>query len=65
MERMYTNNRPGERRIHVEIDEAEITELLAELGTPVFDSGQQLVEILDAAHRRFGGGLPSATADDQ
>lgn len=65
MERMYTNNRPGERRIHVEIDEAEIAELLAELGTPASDSGRRLVEILDAAHRRFGGGRRKRGADEQ
>lgn len=65
MERMYTNSRAGERRIHVEIDEAEITELLAELGTPAADSVRQLVEILDAAHRRFGGCRRERGADDQ
>ncbi|OKH91475.1 hypothetical protein [Streptomyces uncialis] len=65
MERMYTNNRPGERRIHVEIGEAEITDLLAELGTPASDTGRQFVEILDVAHRRFGGERREPGADDQ
>ncbi|MFE4496058.1 hypothetical protein ACFRKD_26755 [Streptomyces niveus] len=65
MERMYTNFRTGERRIHVEIEEAEIVELLAELGTPSSDSGRQLVEILGAANKRFGGGRRERTADDQ
>ncbi|MFD0269591.1 NUDIX domain-containing protein [Streptomyces sp. NPDC127106] len=56
MERVYLNNRSGERRIHVEIDEAEIAELLAELGEPTTPALRQLAEILDAAHRRFGHG---------
>ncbi|WP_411107368.1 hypothetical protein [Streptomyces sp. cmx-4-9] len=56
MERVYLNNRSGERRIHVEIDEAEIAELRAELGEPTSGSARQLVEILDAAQQRFGHG---------
>ncbi|WP_030720002.1 hypothetical protein [Streptomyces sp. NRRL S-237] len=32
------NNRSGERRIHVEMDEAEIAELLTELGEPTSHS---------------------------
>ncbi|MFD3542308.1 hypothetical protein ACFWUQ_22860 [Streptomyces sp. NPDC058662] len=63
MERVYLNNRSGERRIHVEFDEAEIAELLAELGEPTSGSGRQLVEILDAAQQRFGhGGRERGTA---
>ncbi|MFJ4879922.1 NUDIX domain-containing protein [Streptomyces sp. NPDC088745] len=58
MERVYLNQRSGERRIHVEIDEPEIAELLAELGEPTTPALRQLTEILDAAHRRFGHGAP-------
>ncbi|MFI0742840.1 hypothetical protein ACH4PU_32895 [Streptomyces sp. NPDC021100] len=55
MERVYTNHLPAQRRIHVEIDEAEIAELLDELRSPDSDAARRLVEILGAAHRRFGG----------
>lgn len=56
MERMYTNHNTGQRRIHVEIDEAEIADLLDEFRAPASDSARKLVEILGAAHRRFQGG---------
>lgn len=46
------NRRDGERRIHVEIDEAEIAELL---NSPDSDAGRELAEILTEAHRAFGG----------
>ncbi|MFJ5804831.1 hypothetical protein [Streptomyces sp. NPDC093093] len=31
MDRIYTNRLPGQRRIHIEIDEAEFAELLGDL----------------------------------
>ncbi|WP_331719712.1 hypothetical protein [Streptomyces virginiae] len=54
MERVYLNNRIGERRIHIEFDEAEIAELLTELGEPTSHSMRELIEILATAHHRFG-----------
>ncbi|MEU5425964.1 hypothetical protein AB0H73_10200 [Streptomyces olivoreticuli] len=63
MERIYTNHLPGQRRIHVEIDEAEIADLLDELRSPDSDAVRQLVEILGAAHRRFGGDRRESGAD--
>ncbi|MFG2298440.1 hypothetical protein [Streptomyces sp. NPDC048603] len=54
MERVYLNNRIGERRIHIELDEAETAELLTELGEPTSPSMRELVEILATAHHRFG-----------
>lgn len=64
MERVYLNQRSGERRIHVEIDEPEIAELLAELGESTTPALRQLAEILDAAHRRFGYGAPERTTTE-
>jgi len=58
MDRIYTNHRHGERRIHIEIDENEIADLLDDLD-PVdpeaFDATKNLVAILKAAHTTFGG----------
>ncbi|MFE1767295.1 hypothetical protein ACFW81_24135 [Streptomyces angustmyceticus] len=56
MERIYTNRRQGERRIHVEIDENEIADLLDELAPikpEAFQAMQQLVQILQTAHATF------------
>lgn len=55
MDRVYMNRIPGQRRIHIEIDEAEIPELLTELAAPASTQGQQLAELLAAAQRRFEG----------
>lgn len=52
MDRVYMNRRGGERRIHVEIDEEEIAELLKSPGS---EAGRRLNEILGEAHRQFGG----------
>jgi hypothetical protein len=53
MDRIYTNRRSGEQRIHVEIEAAEIRDLLADLapgedGYP-HDATRRLVEILRGA----------------
>ncbi|MFD8088700.1 hypothetical protein [Streptomyces malaysiensis] len=53
MDRVYTNHRSGERRIHVEIEEAEIADLLAEFTAPDSGAARRLVEILEVARRRF------------
>jgi hypothetical protein len=53
MDRVYLNRRRGERRIHVEIDEAEIGDLL---DRPDSESAHKLAEILGEARRDFGGG---------
>ncbi|MFF5787880.1 hypothetical protein ACFY8P_23285 [Streptomyces sp. NPDC012693] len=45
MERVYFNDCSGECRMHVEIHEAEIAALRAELGTQTSGSVRQLVEI--------------------
>jgi hypothetical protein len=57
MDRIYTNHRHGERRIHIEIEENEIADLLDDLapaGTDTFDATKNLVDILTAAHSAFG-----------
>jgi hypothetical protein len=53
MDRIYMNHRRGERRIHVEIEEQEITDLL---GSQDSEAARRLDEILRAAHRAFAGG---------
>jgi hypothetical protein len=53
MDRVYMNRRDGERRIHVEIEEAEITELLDSSDS---EAGRRLAEILTAARQAFQGG---------
>ncbi|WP_328902315.1 hypothetical protein OHR86_22505 [Streptomyces sp. NBC_00441] len=54
MDRVYMNRRTGEQRIHVEIDAAEVRELLAKL-MPRDDDGavHRLAEILRTADRAF------------
>ena len=55
MDRIYTNHRHGERRIHIEIDENEIADLLDDLtpGPDAFDATFRLIEILRESHARF------------
>ncbi|EFL29431.1 hypothetical protein SSOG_09145 [Streptomyces himastatinicus ATCC 53653] len=58
MDRVYMNRRTGEKRIHVEIDAAEIADVLADLapdeGRFPHDATRQFVEILRAAHGTLG-----------
>jgi len=57
VDRIYTNHQHGERRIHIEIEENEVADLLDDLDpadTDTFDATKQLVEILKAAHSAFG-----------
>lgn len=66
MDRIYMNHRRGERRIHIEIDEAEIADLLDDIDPPVldaFDSTKKLIEILKAAHDAFAGDRRSDAAE--
>ncbi|MGW5003300.1 hypothetical protein ACWEP8_37230 [Streptomyces hydrogenans] len=49
-ERVYMNRRPGEERIHVEIDAAELPDLLADQGTTT-TAGQAMARILAEAAR--------------
>lgn len=55
MDRIYTNHRHGERRIHVEIDENEIADLLDDLAPSgdAFDATKRLHAILVRAHADF------------
>lgn len=57
MNRIYTNHRTGERRIHIEIDENEIADLIDDLAPApdAFDATFRLIEILRAAHSAFAG----------
>ncbi|MCX4703903.1 hypothetical protein [Streptomyces sp. NBC_01373] len=56
MDRIYLNHRHGERRIHIEINEHEIADLLDDIDPPVldaFDATKKLIEILKVAHDTF------------
>ncbi|MCX5197195.1 hypothetical protein OOK31_25410 [Streptomyces sp. NBC_00249] len=55
MDRIYTNHRHGERRIHVEIAENEIADLLDDLSpdTAWFATTTRLRQILHDAHEAF------------
>ena len=59
MDRIYTNQRNGERRIHVEITESEISDLLDDIGpisptdNPEFAATTELRRILVRAHDMF------------
>lgn len=48
MDRIYTNHRHNERRIHIEIDENEIADLIDDLtpGPDAFEATFRLIEIL-------------------
>ncbi|MEU9470467.1 hypothetical protein AB0D78_28385 [Streptomyces avermitilis] len=55
MDRIYTNHRYGERRIHIEVDENEIADLLDDF-TPTgdaFDATKKLHALLVLAARDF------------
>jgi hypothetical protein len=57
VDRIYTNHRHGERRIHIEIEENEIADLLDDLDpsdSDAFDATKNLVALLQAAHSAFG-----------
>lgn len=56
MDRIYTNHRHNERRIHIEIDEAEVADLLDDLrpGPDAFDATLRLIEILRESNTAFG-----------
>ncbi|MFE4867668.1 hypothetical protein [Streptomyces sp. NPDC056682] len=53
MDRIYMNHRHGERRIHVEIEEQEVADLLDSRDS---EAARRLDEILRTAHRAFAGG---------
>lgn len=55
MDRIYMNRRHNERRIHIEIDENEIADLLDDIEpcAESFDATKALVRILKAAHDAF------------
>ncbi|WP_329203864.1 hypothetical protein [Streptomyces sp. NBC_01435] len=63
MERIYMNRRPAEQRIHVEIEAAEIRDLLADLalGEDAYQHGaaRQLTEILRTADHAFAPTVPA------
>ena len=68
MDRIYTNHRHGERRIHIEIAENEIADLLDDLADigqrpDAFAATKQLVQILKAANDRFGHDRRSDAAE--
>ena len=49
MDRIYTNHRHNERRIHIEINEAELADLLDDLDPPASDTfaaTKRLLELL-------------------
>jgi hypothetical protein len=56
MDRIYTNHRHNERRIHIEIADNEIADLLDDLhpGPDAFDATLRLIEILREANTVFG-----------
>lgn len=73
MHRAYANHRPGQHRIHIEIDETEIHGLLYDLNPTTLDAygyALQLIEILREARDDFQRGtaprrrsaLPAAPA---
>lgn len=55
MDRIYTNHRHNERRIHIEIAENEIADLLDDLApdTAWFAATTQLHQLLLDAHKAF------------
>jgi hypothetical protein len=59
MDRVYTNHRPGERRIHIEVDEHEIPALIADLtasGLAQSDETRNLLAVLEQSRTVFGTG---------
>ncbi|MEV7930557.1 hypothetical protein [Kitasatospora sp. NPDC088779] len=66
MDRIYTNRRRGERRIHLEIEEGEITDFLDGI-EPTDNSSEavkRLVELLRQAHDAFHPDHPRGAAGD-
>lgn len=55
MDRIYTNRLHGQCRIHIEIAENEIADLLDDLtpGPDAFDATFRLIELLRDAHADF------------
>jgi len=55
VERIYMNRIEGQRRIHIEIDDAEISDLLDDLNDDVehFAATRQLLQILHGAEEIF------------
>ncbi len=58
MDRIYTNHRHGERRIHIEIADNEIADLLEDFqdiadDDNAYDATKRLIEILRAADAVF------------
>ncbi|MFE0472493.1 hypothetical protein ACFW2V_12855 [Streptomyces sp. NPDC058947] len=56
MDRIYVNRNHGERRIHIEIDEAEVADLLDDLcplRADAFAATTRLIAILENAHCEF------------
>lgn len=55
MERIYMNRIDGQRRIHIEIDDAEISDLLDDLNDDVehFAATRQLLQVLHGAEEIF------------
>lgn len=56
MDRIYTNHRHDERRIHIEIAENEIADILDDIAPcppDAFDATKRLVEILRESDARF------------
>jgi hypothetical protein len=57
-ERIYLNRRAGEERIHVELTEAEIADILDDFpkpGSDAFEATKDLHRILRAASKVFAG----------
>lgn len=56
MDRIYTNHRHGERRIHIEIDENEIADLLDDFDAyppDAFDATKRFIDILRESNAAF------------
>lgn len=55
-ERIYMNHRPGERRIHIELSENDVADILDDFDEPpadAFEATKQLHRLLVAAQERF------------
>lgn len=68
MDRIYINRRHGERRIHVEIDEAELADLLEDFedigeDDNAYNATKKFLEILAAAGKTFAEGRRSDVAE--
>jgi hypothetical protein len=65
-ERVYTNRRPGEQRVHIEVTAEEIGELLQDLvlRPGAGDAALKLITILDEASGIFGGSFSAPTVGE-